>query len=192
MCREGGQQLDVVAVTCDDLDILAGGTLVSFGGDDRVDTGGRWGDSGANRFLSKRAGGVAQLLVHIGDMGKVEKSTHVIVVADMPGEDALGEHGSRYDQVRGKFPQHAEPGSPLLIQRSKAFDRSGVENDDQPAALCTLRADFARTGRRATAVDSTLRPEATHFLAAAMAFADGAPWVASSSFSHASSCAILD
>jgi len=93
---------------------------------------------------------------------------------------------SWYHQVRGVLPQHPEPRSPLLVQRSKAFDRAGVEDDDQPAALWTLRGAFAGAGRPATARGSTLRPDASHSLAAAILFADGAPWVASSSSSHGS------
>lgn len=148
---EGRQQLHVVAVARDDLDTVAGGKVVGLGCDNRVDTGWRWVEARANRVLPQRAGRVAEFLVHIGNVREVQQSAHVIVVTDVPGEDALSEDYGWYDQVRGVLPQHAQARPSMFVQGREAFDRAGVENDDQPAALCTLRAGLARAGRRATA-----------------------------------------
>jgi hypothetical protein len=70
-------------------------------------------------------------------MHQVQQSAHVMVMSDIPGQDALSEHCGWYNQVGGGLPQDAEPGSAPLIERGEALDPAGVEYDDQPAALWT-------------------------------------------------------
>lgn len=132
--HQRGKQLHVVTVARDDLHIVADGKIVGLGRDDRIDTGWRRIEASANRVLPKRAGRVAELRVHVDDMREVQQSAHVIVVAEMAGEDALSEHRSGYDQVRGVLSQDTEARPSMFVQRSNAFDPAGVENDDHPAA----------------------------------------------------------
>lgn len=92
--------------------------------------------------MPQRAGGVAELLVEVRYVRQLQEPSHVVVVADIAGKNTFGEHSGRNDQIRGVLPQHAEPRPSPLVQRRDAFDAASVEDDDQPVALCTLRAGF--------------------------------------------------
>ena len=59
----------------------------------------------------------------------------MVVMADVPREDPLSERCRRHDEVRRCLSQRTTVRPPVLVQRSEAFDSTGVENDDQPAAL---------------------------------------------------------
>jgi hypothetical protein len=64
-----------------------------------------------------------------------EELSDVVVVADVPVEHALGEDGSRHDDVARLLAKYAEACTALLVDRRQAVDATGVEDDDQPAAL---------------------------------------------------------
>jgi hypothetical protein len=64
-----------------------------------------------------------------------EEPSHVVVVADVPVEHALGENGSRHDDVARLLAKYPQASAALLVDRRQAVDATGVEDDDQPAAL---------------------------------------------------------
>lgn len=182
-----GQQLEVTAVARDDLDVLSPATGVCLGRDDDINARRRRSESGSDRFLAQRTGRMPELLVHVGDVREFQESTDVIVVADVTGQDPFREHCGGNDQIRGVRSQHPQPRPSLLVQRRDAFDAASVEYDDQPAALCALDDPSKGPPRLDPSRGRTGRADANHSFASAISFADGAPWMASSSSSQASS-----
>ena len=62
-----------------------------------------------------------------------------MVVSDVTGEHALGEDWSGNDDVIGVVANGAQTRPPLRVDGREPVDAAGVEDDDQPAALATVR-----------------------------------------------------
>lgn len=191
---ERRQQFEVFTVTGDDLDVDVRSTGVGERGDNRIDPRRSRICAPTNRLLTKRPSGVPEVRIDTGDDDELEKASHVEVMTRVSGQHAFREDSGGKKEVRRSRSQYAQPSAPLLIDWREPDDTSGVEDDDQPAALRTFA--VFRAGRAARVVrlarGRTALAEAAHASAAAIALAEGGPCSESSSSSQASSRAILD
>jgi hypothetical protein len=98
--------------------------------------------------LSERARAVADRLGRGRYVNQCEELANVMVVSDVTGEHALGEHRGGDDDVICVLAKGAQTSPSLRVDRRQPVDAAGVEDDDQPAALAAWRFLVALVCRR--------------------------------------------
>ncbi len=134
--RQRAEHLEVAVVAGDDGDVVVCSERIGGRCYQGVDSRGRRLHPGAHGSAPERSCGVTYRRINGGDVHDVEQTPHVVVVAGVTDQDALGEYGCGQDKVVGPRSEQAQASATLLIDRCEPFDATRVQYGDQPAARC--------------------------------------------------------